>query len=278
MARDNGGISLKRHHAAYDSNRVEGQPTSAEARRHRANGMTEVEVVVVVPTYNEAENLPELTRRIFDLGILNLTVVVVDDGSPDGTGAVATELGEKHDDRVKLLQRNERSGIGPAYIAGFTHALNAGADYIIQMDADLSHQPEYIPEFLAHLEESDVVVGSRYVDGGGVDKQWSFLRRLISSGGNWGIRAVTGVKIKDATGGFKAFRSDVVRSIDFTRMRCTGFGFQAEVNHACERRSYSVAEHPITFIDRTKGKSKMSVGIMAEAMWKLLPLRWSRDR
>ena len=142
------------------------------------------------------------------------------------------------------------------------------------MDADLSHQPEYIPHFIDALREADVVIGSRYVSGGGVDEHWGIMRRLISSGGNWGIRAVTGVKVKDATGGFKAFRQSVLRSIDFSQIRCVGFGFQAEINHACERMGCVVTEHPIIFIDRTKGKSKMSLGIMIEAMWKLLPLRW----
>ena len=239
--------------------------------------MTEVrnpKVAVVVPTYNEAENLPLLTERLFSLDISALTLIVVDDGSPDGTGEVALQLAAKYDGRVELVQRHRKEGLGPAYIAGFSHALDAGADYIVQMDADLSHQPEYIPKFVDALEESDVVVGSRYVSGGGVDEHWGVMRRLISSGGNWGIRAVTGVKIKDATGGFKAFRQNVLQSIDFSQIRCAGFGFQAEINHACERMGFVVIEHPIIFIDRTMGKSKMSLGIMVEAMWKLLPLRW----
>lgn len=231
-------------------------------------------VAVVVPTYNEAENLPILAGRLFGLGIPELTLIVVDDGSPDGTGEVARHLAARYGGRVELLQRHRKLGLGPAYAAGFAHALEAGADRVVQMDADLSHPPEYIPELLAALGEADVVIGSRYVSGGGVDEHWSLMRRLVSSGGNCGIRAVTGVKIRDATSGFKAFRRTVLRSIDFSRMRCAGFGFQAEVNHVCERMGWVVAEHPIVFIDRTKGKSKMSVGIMLEAMWKLFPLRW----
>ena len=236
--------------------------------------MSSPKVAVVVPTYNEAENLPLLAERLIALDIPDLTLIVVDDGSPDGTGDVARRLAVKYDGRVELLQRHRKEGLGPAYIAGFAHALEAGADYIVQMDADLSHQPEYIPEFIAALQDADVVVGSRYVSGGGVDEHWGIMRRLISSGGNWGIRIVTGVKVKDATGGFKAFRQSVLRSIDFSQIRCVGFGFQAEINHACERMGCVVIEHPIIFIDRTKGKSKMSLGIMIEAMWKLLPLRW----
>ena len=236
--------------------------------------MSSPKVAVVVPTYNEAENLPVLADRLFGLDIPELTLIVVDDGSPDGTGEVALRLAEQYGGRVELLQRHKKEGLGPAYIAGFAHALETGVDYIVQMDADLSHQPEYIPEFIAALQDADVVIGSRYVSGGGVDEHWGIMRRLISSGGNWGIRAVTGVKIKDATGGFKAYRQNVLRSIDFSQIRCTGFGFQAEVNHACERMDYVVTEHPIIFIDRAKGKSKMSLAIMVEAMWKLLPLRW----
>ena len=236
--------------------------------------MNNSKVAVVVPTYNEAENLPVLAARLFALGIPGLTLIVVDDGSPDGTGEVAKQLAVQYDGRVELVQRHRKEGLGPAYIAGFSQALDGGADVIVQMDADLSHQPEYIPQFIDALGESDVVIGSRYVSGGGVDEHWGVMRRLISSGGNFGIRAVTGVKVKDATGGFKAFRQSVLRSIDFSQIRCAGFGFQAEINHACERMGCVVTEHPIVFIDRTMGKSKMSLGIMIEAMWKLLPLRW----
>ncbi len=240
--------------------------------------MDNARIAVVVPTYNEAENLPVLAERLFALDLPGLIVIVVDDGSPDGTGEVAVRLAEQYDGRVELVQRHKKEGLGPAYIAGFSHALDGDADYIVQMDADLSHQPEYIPQFIAALEDSDVVVGSRYVKDGGVDEHWGVLRRFISSGGNWGIRTVTGVKIKDATGGFKAFRESVLRSIDFTQIRCVGFGFQAEVNYTCERLGYTVVEHPIIFIDRTMGKSKMSLGIMIEAMWKLLLLRWKAAR
>ena len=180
---------------------------------HKVQGVKELnypKVAVVVPTYNEAENLPVLAERLFALDVSELTLIVVDDGSPDGTGEVAKQLAAQYDGRVELVQRHRKEGLGPAYIAGFSHALDAGADVIVQMDADLSHQPEYIPQFIDALGESDVVIGSRYVSGGGVDEHWGIMRRLISSGGNWGIRTVTGVKVKDATGGFKAFRAERV--------------------------------------------------------------------
>lgn len=232
-------------------------------------------IAVVIPTYNEAENLPELARRLFALDIPDMRLIFVDDGSPDGTEDAARALSAEYPGRVELIQRGKKLGLGTAYAVGFTRAIEEGADYVVQMDADLSHHPEYIPGFIAALQDADVVVGSRYVSGGGVDDDWSLGRRLISSGGNWAIRVVTGVKVKDATGGFKAFRRSALRSIDFSRMRCAGFGFQVEVNMTCERMGCVVVERPIIFFERTKGKSKMSLGIALEAMWKLFPLRWS---
>ena len=238
--------------------------------------ITQPSVAVVVPTFNEAENLPELARRIFALDIPNARLIVVDDGSPDGTGEVATELAKQLDGRIELVQRGRKLGLGTAYVEGFSRALKAGADYVIQMDADLSHPPEYIPAFLQVLGEADVVVGSRYVPGGGVDESWSRARRLLSAAGNLGIRAITALEVKDATSGFKGFRSSVFRSMDLDQFRCKGFAFQAEMAHACQRRGYQITEHPIVFADRAKGRSKMSMAIVLEAIWRLLPLRWHR--
>jgi dolichol-phosphate mannosyltransferase len=230
----------------------------------------------VVPTYNEAENLPELVKRIFALKIPNMKLIVVDDGSPDGTGEVADRLGRQLGGSLELIQRGRRLGLGTAYVAGFSHALAEGADYVFQMDADLSHSPEYLPDFLLELGEADVVVGSRYVSGGGVDETWGVMRRLLSLGGNLGIRTITGLRVKDATSGFKAFRGSVLSSLDLTQLRCKGFAFQAEVAHACQIRGYKVVEHPIVFASRAKGRSKMSLAIVIEAIWRLLPLRWKR--
>ena len=233
-------------------------------------------VAIVVPTYNEAENLPELARRVFALDIPNAKMIVVDDGSPDGTGEVATKLSQQFGGRLELIKRGRKLGLGTAYIAGFSRALSEGADYVFQMDCDLSHAPEYIPEFLRELKDADVVVGSRYVQGGGVDETWGRLRRLLSFVGNSGIRVIVGLKVKDATSGFKAFRRSALDSLDMTRFRCTGFAFQAEVAYACQRRGYRVIEHPIVFANRVKGRSKMSMAIVFEAIWLLLPLRWNR--
>ena len=260
----------------------EGSPVSAVG--HRRRGETrEVKaeghplVAVVVPTYNEAENIAELSRRIFALNIPNTRLIVVDDGSPDGTGEAARGLAEQLDGQVEVIQRGRKLGLGTAYIAGFSRALAKGADYVLQMDADLSHAPEYIPDFLERLKEADVVVGSRYVLDGGVDESWNLRRRLLSNIGNFGIRFITGVKVRDATSGFKAFRGTALGSLDLTQFRCKGFGFQAEVAYACQRKGYVVAESPIVFANRASGRSKMSPSIVIEAMWRLLLLRWSRN-
>lgn len=232
---------------------------------------------IVVPTYNEAENLPLLAERIFSLGVPDMRIIVVDDNSPDGTADVAQALGDQYDNRLDLIERSAKSGLGTAYKIGFRHAIEHHANYVIQMDADLSHAPEYIPEFLRELERADVVVGSRYTEGGGVDKEWRFRRHLLSALANYGIRAVVGLKVKDSTTGFKAFRADALRAIDFDEFRCKGFGFQAEVAYACQRRGHRVVEYPITFYDRAHGESKLSLGIILEAFWRLFLLRWQQE-
>ena len=167
-------------------------------------------------------------------------------------------------------------GLGTAYVEGFKRALDEGADYVVQMDADLSHGPEYIVEFLSILMSADVVVGSRYTAGGGTDETWGWRRRLLSGLSNHGIRTVGGIRVRDATSGFKAYRADALRSLEMDRFKCRGFGFQAEVAKECQRRGFRVVEHPILFVDRTLGESKMSLNIMVEALWRLLLMRWRR--
>ena len=231
---------------------------------------------VVVPTYNEADNLPLLAERLFALDVPGLRIIVVDDNSPDGTADVARRLNGRYDERVDLIERSSKDGLGTAYKEGFRHAIAQGADYVLQMDADLSHAPEYIPGFLRTLEQADVVVGSRYTDGGDVDKEWRFRRHMLSAFANYGIRAVVGLRVKDSTTGFKAFRADALRSMNFDDFRCRGFGFQAEVAYACQRMGHRIVEHPITFYDRAHGESKLSLGIILEAFWRLFLLRWRR--
>ena len=233
-------------------------------------------VAVVVPTYNEAENLPLLTERLFSLGVPDMRLIVVDDNSPDGTADVAQSLRDQYNDRLDLIERNSKSGLGTAYKAGFRRAIEQGADYVIQMDADLSHAPEYIPDFLKALRHADVVVGSRYTEGGDVDDAWRFRRHALSAFANYGIRAVVGLKVKDSTTGFKAFRANALRKIDFDEFRCKGFGFQAEVAYACQRNGQRIVEYPITFYDRAHGKSKLSLDIILEALWRLFLLRWQK--
>ncbi len=231
---------------------------------------------VVVPTYNEADNLPLLAERLFSLDVPDLRLIIVDDSSPDGTAEVARSLSERYGCRLDVIERPAKSGLGTAYKDGFRHAIEQGADYVFQMDADLSHAPEYIPEFLKALERADVVVGSRYTQGGGVDKEWRFRRHMLSALANYGIRAVVGLKVKDSTTGFKGFRADALGSIKFDEFRCKGFGFQSEVAYACQQRGYRILEYPIIFYDRAHGESKLSLGIILEALWRLFLLRWRK--
>ena len=230
-------------------------------------------VAVVVPTYNEAGNMPELASRLFALGLPDVRLYVVDDASPDGTADVANRLSAEYGGRIEVISRGGKLGLGTAYVAGFARALQEEVDCIIQMDADLSHAPEETPTMLAMLRNCDVVVGSRYAPDGGSDPAWSAKRRALSASGNFLIRLVTGVKVKDVTSGFKAYRADALRSLDLSRVRCAGFGFQAEIAHYCQSEGLEVAEHPITFMERTRGDSKMSFKIIAEAIWKLTLLR-----
>ncbi len=235
--------------------------------------MTAEKVAVVTPTYNEAANIPELVARLFSLGIADLRLYVVDDNSPDGTAEVARRLSARHEGRIEVISRPAKLGLGTAYITGFTRALEDECDYVAQMDADLSHVPDHLPAMLRKLEKADVVVGSRYTENGGSDPSWGLKRRLLSSSGNHVIRLVTGLKVRDVTSGFKTYTADALRSLDMNAFRCKGFGFQAEVAYHCQSKGHVVMEHPIIFIDRTKGKSKMSFQIITEAIWKLTLMR-----
>ena len=230
-------------------------------------------IAVVVPTYNEAGNLPQLANRLFALGVPDLRLFVVDDGSPDGTADVARRLSDEFDGGIEVISRESKLGLGTAYVAGFARALESGVDSVVQMDADLSHVPEQIPDMLEKLDRADVVVGSRYVQDGGVDPNWSWKRRFLSAFGNHALRFVTGLEQRDVTSGFKAYRADALRSIDMSEVRCRGFGFQAEVAYHCSMRGCVVVEHPIVFMERVEGESKMGVYIVVEAIWKLALLR-----
>ena len=233
-------------------------------------------VTVVLPTYNEAENVEEIVERIFALGLPESRIIVVDDSSPDGTAKVVERLMDRYDGQLDLVSRPQKMGLGTAYVEGFSRALAGGADYVVQADADLSHGPEHIPDLLGALTTSDVAVGSRYVRGGRIAKGWPLHRRLLSAAANWGMRLLSGVKVKDVTTGFKAFRAEALGAIDLTDLRCRGFGFQAEVAYTCQRLDLRVVEHPIEFNDRARGKSKMSWGIAFEALIRLALVRFRR--
>ena len=233
-----------------------------------------MKTIVVVPTYNEAENLPDLVEQIFTLNIAGLELLVVDDNSPDGTAETAETLGGRYPDRIHVLRRARKEGLGPAYVAGFREALRLGADVVIQMDADLSHPPRDIPAMLNAIKESHVVVGSRYMPGGGVAGDWGLLRRLLSRGGELYIRWVMGLRIRDTNSGFKAFRREVLEQLPLEALRSSGFIFQAEVIYLCQKMGFEIREVPYVFPDRKVGRSKMSLGIIVEALWRPFQIRW----
>jgi dolichol-phosphate mannosyltransferase len=234
-------------------------------------------VWLVLPTYNEAENLEAVVRAVRDRLPGPRHVLVVDDASPDGTGRIADRLAADHDD-VEVLHRPRKEGIGPAYAAGFDLALRRGAGRVAQMDADFSHDPNDLPRLLAASEHADLVLGSRYVAGGSVT-DWGPVRRLISRGGSAYARAVLGVGIRDLTGGYKVFRREVLEAIEPATIASHGYAFQVETTYRAVRAGFRVVEVPITFADRRVGQSKMSGSIVLEAALRVPALRVrGRDR
>lgn len=230
---------------------------------------------VILPTYNERDTLPQTVARIMavsDEHDLGLSVLVVDDGSPDGTGAIADRLAAG-DPRVSVLHRTAKEGLGPAYIAGFRRALADGAELVFEMDADLSHEPAYLPAMIDRIERgADIVLGSRYVRGGGV-AGWGFGRRLVSRGGCLYAQLVLGLPYRDLTGGFKCFRRRALECLDLDGIGASGYGFQIETTWRAHRLGLRIAEVPIIFVDRRVGQSKMTYGIALEAatlVWRLL--------
>jgi dolichol-phosphate mannosyltransferase len=229
---------------------------------------------LVLPTYNEAENLerivrasvPELAKATSDHHIL-----VVDDGSPDGTGEIADRLAAELEP-VEVLHRPAKEGLGRAYLAGFERALASGADLVLEMDADFSHDPKDLPRLIDASSEADLVLGSRYVPGGGVT-EWGLIRRMLSRGGSWYARVVLGLPVRDLTGGFKCFHRRTLEGIEYRDTHADGYGFQIEMTYRAIKAGFSVKEIPIVFRDRTEGTSKMSPRIAIEAVWKVPALR-----
>jgi dolichol-phosphate mannosyltransferase len=231
-------------------------------------------VWVILPTYNEAENLERIVGAILDQLPTPRRVLIVDDNSPDGTGELADRLAES-DESVSVLHRERKEGLGPAYLAGFRIALDAGAERIIEMDADFSHDPAYLSRLVEATERADLAIGSRYVPGGGVT-EWGALRRFISRGGSAYARLALGLPIRDLTGGFKCFRRIVLESIDLDTIESRGYAFQVETTYRAIRAGFRVVEVPIVFKDRADGTSKMSKAIVAEAIWRVPAMRLRR--
>ena len=238
-------------------------------------------VVVVLPTYNERENIPRIVPALFALDIPNFHLLVVDDNSPDGTGEIVEDLAREsvYKGRLDLLRRAEKQGLGPAYIEGFKFALALGADLVIQMDADLSHQPKYIPQLLEQARLFDIVIGSRYAAGGSVDAGWGPLRKLLSW---WANRlytpAILGVPIRDATGGFRIYQRDCLIGMDLDKVKANGYVFMVELAYVAHRLAYRIGEIPIHFPDRQHGASKMSSAIALEAALRVWQIRFRHRR
>jgi dolichol-phosphate mannosyltransferase len=236
--------------------------------------MTTAAAWLILPTYNEAENIAPVVRSALENLPSGARVLVVDDGSPDGTGEVADRLAGEQE-RVGVLHRPVREGLGPAYIAGFRHAIERGAGLVLQMDSDFSHEPTYLPRLIEAVEGADLAIGSRYVSGGGVG-DWGAARRAISRGGNAYARLMLGMggEVGDLTSGFKCFRREVLEAIDLDSVQSRGYAFQVELTYRALKRGFRVVEVPIVFRDRRVGSSKMSRAIVAEAIWRIPLLRF----
>jgi dolichol-phosphate mannosyltransferase len=233
-------------------------------------------ICVCLPTYNERENLEPMVDRLGEILSVDDVVLVIDDNSPDGTGEIADRLATERP-WVHVLHRPRKEGLGPAYLDGFRRALELGADLIFELDCDFSHDPADIPRLAASAEEADLVIGSRYVPGGGT-RNWGLVRRLISRGGSLYAQILLGVPVRDLTGGFKCYRRAVLETIDLDAIDSKGYAFQIETTYRALRAGFRVTEVPIVFVDRVVGGSKMSKSIVLEAVWKVPALRLARVR
>jgi len=228
---------------------------------------------IVIPTYNEKENLPLIVKSLFELMIPDLQILVVDDNSPDGTGDIAELLKQQYPGAVSVMHREGKKGLGTAYLEGFKFCLDNGAEQIVQMDADFSHNPEKVVSLLEGLKEKDMVLGSRYVSGGSLDERWAFWRKGLSSFGNFYARVILRMPILDVTGGFRAWRRNTLLGIPLNRVKSQGYAFQVEMAYIAHLCGYKIKEIPIYFADRTRGDSKMSLNIQIEAarrVWSIL--------
>jgi dolichol-phosphate mannosyltransferase len=229
-----------------------------------------VKTWIILPTFNEADNIVAIVQSLLDLHLSDSSILIVDDGSPDGTGLIADHLHQQYPDCVQVLHRGERLGLGTAYLDGFGYALQRGAEALVQMDADFSHSPQYLPLFLDQIRDYDVVVGSRYVPGGRLDARWSWWRYLLSWWANSiYVRLILGLKVRDATAGFKCFRAETLRRLNLDGVRSNGYVFQVEMAYLCEKHGCRILEIAIYFEDRRIGHSKMTVPVKLEAAWRV---------
>lgn len=234
-----------------------------------------MKTTVVIPTYNEKDNIVPMMEAILKNNIPDLSILIVDDSSPDGTGNLVKEFSKNHPN-VSLLTRTKKEGLGRAYIAGFGSAIENGAEAIVQMDADFSHDPNDIPRFLDKLKDKDLVIGSRYMQGGQTSSDWALSRRLLSQWANIYARIITGVPVSDLTGGFKAWRTDLLKKLDLDSVRADGYGFQIEMNSRAFFNKARMIETPIVFIDRQHGQSKISRDIVWEALFLVWKIRFTK--
>lgn len=243
-------------------------------------GWQETALTVVIPTFNEADNLESMAATLFALPLPNLQLLVVDDNSPDGTGQLADGLVARYNQngraRMGVIHRQGKGGLGTAYVTGMTRALAEGAEFIVQMDADFSHSPHYIPQMLGVMlsTQADVIIGSRYVPGGSLDEGWSWWRRILSWWANLYSRGILKIRVRDMTAGFKLWRRDALLDIDLKNVRSNGYIFQVEMAYLSEKLGYRIIEVPIHFEDRRIGQSKMDVPVKLEAVWRVWELRW----
>ena len=234
--------------------------------------MSDSRVLVIIPTYNEAENLPRIVPRVLEQGDA-IDVLVVDDASPDGTGEIADRLAEENPARVRVLHRPGKEGLGRAYLAGFRLGLEEGYDALFEMDADFSHPPDALPGLIALLDRSDVVIGSRYVEGRVTVVNWPMTRLLVSYFGSIYARFITGMPVRDGTGGFNGWKREVLEKVELDRVQSNGYAFQIELKFRAWKAGFDLVESPILFTERDTGSSKMSKKIVREAVWRVWWLR-----
>jgi dolichol-phosphate mannosyltransferase len=229
---------------------------------------------IILPTYNEAQNLTPMIEQLLALDLSDVNILIVDDNSPDGTGQIADRLRNQYSARISVMHRAGKMGLGTAYITGFKWALENGADCVIQMDADFSHSPNYLPHFVSKIAQYDVVVGSRYVPGGKLDPRWSGWRFFLSKWANsvW-VRLILGTQVQDATAGFKCWSRRALERIQVDTVKSNGYIFQVEMAYLSEKLGLSILEYPIYFEDRRIGKSKMTVPVKLEAAWRVFQIR-----